>query len=88
MTSLTLQGRRSNAIAIISIAFANMNTYIDPQKLSECQKQKIALARALVHEPDVNITVNIIVREVNRISDSVRLLTLRFYFVWILTCYF
>ena len=42
-------------INIVGIDFADLEDIIDPEKLSEGQKQKIALARALIREPDVLI---------------------------------
>ncbi len=42
-------------INIVGIDFADLEDIIDPEKLSEGQKQKIALARALIRDPDVLI---------------------------------
>lgn len=42
-------------ISLVGIDFANLETLIDPTKLSEGQKQKIALARAILRRPDVLI---------------------------------
>ncbi len=42
-------------VSLIGIDFAELETIINPNKLSEGQKQKIALARALLRKPDVLI---------------------------------
>ncbi len=42
-------------ISLVGIDFASLETLIDPTKLSEGQKQKIALARAILRKPDILI---------------------------------
>ncbi len=58
------------------IDFADPDTWVDPSKLSEGQKQKIALARALVLKPDVLIldeaTNNLDRAEELRVLNNIR----------------
>ena len=63
-------------LELTRIDFADPDTWVDPSKLSEGQKQKIALARALVLKPDVLIldeaTNNLDRAEELRVLNNIR----------------